>query len=85
MLSIQVTEDFEEAQIQSRGFGILDVGYRSKVIRKILNFVNVLVQSLCSHPSQFSEFILIVYESNYSAVYCFILTIYTLLNIAYFS
>lgn len=24
-----VTEDFEEAQIQSRGFGILDVGYRS--------------------------------------------------------
>ena len=27
----QVTEDFEEAQISSRGFGILDVGYRSKV------------------------------------------------------
>lgn len=25
-----VTEDFEEAQISSRGFGILDVGYRSK-------------------------------------------------------
>ncbi|KAI5060113.1 hypothetical protein GOP47_0024533 [Adiantum capillus-veneris] len=25
-----VSEDFEEAQIQSRGFGILDVGYRSK-------------------------------------------------------
>ncbi|KAH7427284.1 hypothetical protein KP509_10G037400 [Ceratopteris richardii] len=25
-----LTEDFEEAQIQSRGFGILDVGYRSK-------------------------------------------------------
>ncbi|MCO5584444.1 hypothetical protein L7F22_038371 [Adiantum nelumboides] len=25
-----VSEDFEEAQLQSRGFGILDVGYRSK-------------------------------------------------------
>lgn len=27
----QVTEDFEEAKISSRGFGILDVGFRSKV------------------------------------------------------
>ncbi|XP_073032293.1 photosystem II stability/assembly factor HCF136, chloroplastic isoform X2 [Primulina eburnea] len=25
-----ITEDFEEVQVQSRGFGILDVGYRSK-------------------------------------------------------
>lgn len=25
-----ITEDFEEASVQSRGFGILDVGYRSK-------------------------------------------------------
>ncbi|CAD6338172.1 unnamed protein product [Miscanthus lutarioriparius] len=25
-----ITEDFEEAQVQSRGFGILDVGYRSQ-------------------------------------------------------
>lgn len=28
---LQVTEDFEEARISSRGFGILDVGFRSKV------------------------------------------------------
>lgn len=27
----QVTEDFDEQKIPSRGFGILDVGYRSKV------------------------------------------------------
>jgi hypothetical protein len=27
----QIVEDFEEASVQSRGFGILDVGYRSKV------------------------------------------------------
>uniref|UniRef100_A0A453TD57 Photosynthesis system II assembly factor Ycf48/Hcf136-like domain-containing protein n=2 Tax=Aegilops tauschii subsp. strangulata TaxID=200361 RepID=A0A453TD57_AEGTS len=26
-----IVEDFEEASVQSRGFGILDVGYRSKV------------------------------------------------------
>jgi hypothetical protein len=26
-----ITEDFEEVQVQSRGFGILDVGYRSQV------------------------------------------------------
>jgi hypothetical protein len=26
-----VSDDFEEARISSRGFGILDVGYRSKV------------------------------------------------------
>lgn len=32
MLSFQITEDFEEIPVQSRGFGILDVGYRSKVI-----------------------------------------------------
>lgn len=28
----QISEDFEEVQVQSRGFGILDVGYRSKVM-----------------------------------------------------
>lgn len=27
----QITEEFEEVPVQSRGFGILDVGYRSKV------------------------------------------------------
>ncbi|CAD5168683.1 unnamed protein product [Musa acuminata subsp. malaccensis] len=27
---LQITEDFEEVPVQSRGFGILDVGYRSK-------------------------------------------------------
>lgn len=27
----QITEDFEEVPVQSRGFGILDVGYRSQV------------------------------------------------------
>ena len=27
----QLTEDFEEIPVQSRGFGILDVGYRSMV------------------------------------------------------
>jgi len=30
-LHFQITENFEEVQVQSRGFGILDVGYRSKV------------------------------------------------------
>uniref|UniRef100_A0A1D1XE28 Photosystem II stability/assembly factor HCF136, chloroplastic n=1 Tax=Anthurium amnicola TaxID=1678845 RepID=A0A1D1XE28_9ARAE len=28
---IGITEDFDEVSIQSRGFGILDVGYRSKI------------------------------------------------------
>ena len=28
---LQIVEDFEEASVQSRGFGILDVGYRSTV------------------------------------------------------
>ncbi|RRT81093.1 hypothetical protein B296_00005559 [Ensete ventricosum] len=28
---INITEDFEEVPVQSRGFGILDVGYRSKL------------------------------------------------------
>jgi hypothetical protein len=27
----QISEEFEEIPVQSRGFGILDVGYRSKV------------------------------------------------------
>lgn len=27
----QIVEEFEEVPVQSRGFGILDVGYRSKV------------------------------------------------------
>lgn len=26
----QISEDFEEVAVQSRGFGILDVGYRSR-------------------------------------------------------
>jgi hypothetical protein len=30
-MSLQVTEDFDGQKIPSRGFGILDVGYRSKV------------------------------------------------------
>lgn len=28
----QINEEFEEVPVQSRGFGILDVGYRSKVM-----------------------------------------------------
>jgi hypothetical protein len=28
---LQITEEFEEIPVQSRGFGILDVGYRSTV------------------------------------------------------
>lgn len=31
VLDLQLTEDFEEVSVQSRGFGILDVGYRSQV------------------------------------------------------
>jgi hypothetical protein len=31
LVRMQVSDDFEEARISSRGFGILDVGYRSKV------------------------------------------------------
>jgi len=27
-----MTEEFEEVPVQSRGFGILDVGYRSQVL-----------------------------------------------------
>lgn len=30
-LMFQISEEFEEISVQSRGFGILDVGYRSKV------------------------------------------------------
>lgn len=37
--SSQVSEDFEEVRIASRGFGILDVGYRSEVIRELSFFV----------------------------------------------
>lgn len=40
---LQITEDFEEVPVQSRGFGILDVGYRSKVnIMKTLISGNVV-------------------------------------------
>lgn len=31
VLDLQLSEDFEEVSVQSRGFGILDVGYRSQV------------------------------------------------------
>lgn len=31
ILLLQITEEFEEVPVQSRGFGILDVGYRSTV------------------------------------------------------
>lgn len=31
----QITEDFEEVPVQSRGFGILDVGFRSQVLTLI--------------------------------------------------
>lgn len=31
ILLLQLTEEFEEVPVQSRGFGILDVGYRSTV------------------------------------------------------
>lgn len=34
-LLFQLTEEFEEVPVQSRGFGILDVGYRSKVIHSL--------------------------------------------------
>lgn len=37
LLSPQITEEFEEIPVQSRGFGILDVGYKSKV--NIINLV----------------------------------------------
>jgi hypothetical protein len=30
-MSVQVSEDFVEAKIASRGFGVLDVGYRNQV------------------------------------------------------
>lgn len=40
---LQLTEEFEEAQVQSRGFGILDVGYRSKVTALSLNGGNSVV------------------------------------------
>lgn len=33
----QITEEFEEVPVQSRGFGILDVGYRSEVRFFFLN------------------------------------------------
>lgn len=32
ILLLQITEEFEEVPVQSRGFGILDVGYRSTVM-----------------------------------------------------
>lgn len=31
VLIAQISEEFEEVPVQSRGFGILDVGYRSEV------------------------------------------------------
>lgn len=31
LYAFQITEEFEEVPVQSRGFGILDVGYRSEV------------------------------------------------------
>lgn len=35
----QITEEFEEIPVQSRGFGILDVGYRSQVISICINLI----------------------------------------------
>lgn len=36
-LMFQISEDFEEVPVQSRGFGILDVGYRSKVTQLLID------------------------------------------------
>lgn len=36
----QITEEFEEVPVQSRGFGILDVGYRSEVTTLSFNLPN---------------------------------------------
>lgn len=32
VICLHISEDFEEVPVQSHGFGILDVGHRSKVI-----------------------------------------------------
>uniref|UniRef100_A0A7I4B2R4 Photosynthesis system II assembly factor Ycf48/Hcf136-like domain-containing protein n=1 Tax=Physcomitrium patens TaxID=3218 RepID=A0A7I4B2R4_PHYPA len=47
-----VTEDFEEQKIPSRGFGILDVGYRSKVL--ILQ--KLLLNSVCCCHNCINDF-----------------------------
>lgn len=55
----QITEEFEEVPVQSRGFGILDVGYRSAVmnscIMKIAVSFNYVVQSVSSHITHMKQ------------------------------
>jgi len=38
----QLTEEFEEVPVQSRGFGILDVGYRSTVKCSFIQIIPLL-------------------------------------------
>lgn len=53
-MMFQITEDFEEIPVQSRGLGILDVGYRSTVTiisfdiwaRNLSNFTHWLQKGL---------------------------------------
>lgn len=46
-LSFQLTEEFEEVPVQSRGFGILDVGYRSTVKISYIHRVAYLLIISC--------------------------------------
>lgn len=43
---MQITEEFEEVPVQSRGFGILDVGYRSTVKFYCIQRVALLMKML---------------------------------------
>lgn len=46
----QITEEFEEVPVQSRGFGILDVGYRSEVYLSLRNdHSNILIPHRSLH------------------------------------
>lgn len=59
--TLQISEDFDEVTVQSRGFGILDVGYRSLVLYimyKLLSFVHIPIYDVhgisifqCSYAS----------------------------------
>lgn len=42
ILLFQLTEEFEEVPVQSRGFGILDVGYRSTVKCSFIQIIPLL-------------------------------------------
>jgi len=52
ILLFQLTEEFEEVPVQSRGFGILDVGYRSTVKCSFTQRIDFLSKQFLQVPKE---------------------------------